>query len=501
MKFRLPLLVSSTVFVLLVFSCEVAAPVTESDLLGNGIIRPKAGPGILMSKQVLVEEDKALSLSAENLGKLKIAEDYIIHGNLEENLDADPSTEQVLTVKKRNDPADLIYILLVDFQEDKQSWETVWTGTTASTNLKTFSLGVQDLTGTHEPSIVAIGATREGLQTLSAFRLKVESGKLGGETILQTSADTEIMIETSTRDAAYEEAGALGKAFPILVTEKNPAPAGVENNDLVKTTYTWNPGLGRYTVSNSVIIPGLVKQEETLFALFKTDVKELESYIQGAWIRTDTPGKQLQLVYFDAIRRELHLIEGDHLEGHDWLVSHKPPAGNRLVLYLQNNALSSVKATLSITLTQVDEMTLYLQDRPEWTGNFKRLPPHATDLYKNHSNYQVPLHPLVLSGLFKGERDSEIVFSGQGFTSRKAGLERTGAWVSFNLDKPIITFAYLDHQGMIEETENFRALIHETINGKKVLRTLELIPVKLLVNGAQDSASESLRYSQIEDLN
>ncbi|MCK4516256.1 MAG: pallilysin-related adhesin, partial [Spirochaetaceae bacterium] len=177
---------------------------------GNGIVLASEAPVAVAVDDVTVAPDL----------RVRLPDEYLPSQVFTMNLDLDETEEQIIVFKRRDDPHDLIRILVVSFDPIRNSWIRAWEGATAANNVRSFTLYTDDLIGDHEQEIVCFGINNAGEQTLDIFRRTSNALGLGlaYSPILSLAADVNISIAEIDRSEAFEALEIVsGQSFPVIV--------------------------------------------------------------------------------------------------------------------------------------------------------------------------------------------------------------------------------------------------------------------------------------------
>ena len=85
------------------------------------------------------------------------------------NLDSDLEDEQVLAVRRTDDPSGLLRLVVADYLPASRAWVRAWEGSTAVTKVQTLQVLVKDVVGDHIPNIISVGMNERGEQAVSIF--------------------------------------------------------------------------------------------------------------------------------------------------------------------------------------------------------------------------------------------------------------------------------------------------------------------------------------------
>jgi hypothetical protein len=480
-----------------------------SGSLAKDFIVPRAGRDIYLGGQSPALKTEA-DLKITTQAKTTLGADQIVQDIREENLDADPSLEQLIVYKQKDDQEDLLRLLVVDFDEAKGVWANTWQGATRAGNIKTFSIRILNLNNASLPEIVCQGTNSQGEQTLDIFHI---TGKgefpLAYQSVLSVSADINIEIVQAT--AASAGTASSGDPAGTIIAQSKDLES-TSPLDMVETRYQWKGAAGaqapgQYLVASSAKIPGAMVQETALDQLFKSSAAEVErKYLDGGWVHSfvnQRKKKITQILFFDSAARSIRLVEGDRMEAHSWLSTYKPAYGTGIKVYTVNESFHSQRTEGSVRIGGLNTLEFALaaadataSDRNDWQGVFTRLSGDMAAEYFAASGQSASPDNLVLAGLYRNEGGVEIIFDSSRFTWREAGRPRQGGFATYRLNEPVLEMEFVDEKGLVEERAWYIAKASELDQGPQTQRVLELQPASVSVGGVQALARDPLRLEQ-----
>ena len=488
--------------VILFAACSPAQPPTSRDP-GSRFIIPEAGEGIALSQAVQTPIAIRERPGVQNL-KVTLSSDFLVSQVIDVNLDIDQMDEQIVVFKRRDDPEDRIRLLVVDFDTVRNTYVPTWEGVTRANNLRTFVVSTLDVTGDHTLEIVVMGMNNAGNQTLDVFRQVPAPTGFGlfYQNIASKESDASIEIEEIDRPVAYTSMQSTGPAFPIHVYRRNQE---TENPlDLIKATYQWRPSEGRFLLVMEEEIPGVRTAEAQLRALYEGNNEEFERFLTGPWYRATAGARGMggELAYFDPRLRRVTFFRGDSQESYHWLNSHKTiyRSGPGLWINLHSEAVDTVRKQAAVSVTSIDTLVVTIDGNDVWNGTYRRLTPSLQRAMVTAAAQGPRVAHLPLSGLYRNESGTEILFSSPRFTFREGGAERTGGFALYHADQYVLDMKFLDPNGLVTESRVFRVEHSEQIQDDRVIRTLKLTPARIRSSGVETTSTRTITLEQIEEI-
>lgn len=485
-------------------------PVQEPSGARGREIVPEAGDGIVLAR----EESEGMSIQGEEdetPPRIDLDDGVLFINALDENLDIDEPEEQVVVIKRPDDPEDRISLLVTDFDTLRSTYRVTWEGVTRATNVRTFAVYISDLVGDHQEEIVAVGTDNEGRQTMNVFRRQMASGigtELSYREVFAAASDGSIEIDDRPRSDAYRTLQSNGVSFPIQVYRRNQE---TENPlDLIATEWVWRAAEGTYEATRTIPIPAVQVQEEQLRELYNADADVVEGFLGGPWFRSagEDIGPTVEMAYFDPDSREVVLYRGETQERYEWLNSYKTlyAGGPGLWMNLRNDVLGTVRRQLSITIGGLDSIQVSVEGAEYWNGRYQRMTPAIQSAVVRRLTIGRP--DFELDGVFTNENDVELLFEEPRFRFRTQDFDWSGGYNLIALSEPVLELkvtsfdvvpqtAYQRDDGSF--SVRYAVAFDEQESDDRTLRRLTLQPVEITVDGIRRTSGLTLILEQVEE--
>lgn len=492
-----------------VVGCAEEEPTVERPSSTQYIV-PTAGEGIHLASNT----ETTISIRSgeeQPEPQISLPDSYLVSQVINRNLDVDETDEQIIVYKNSDSGNDNISLLIADFDTVRSSFVRAWEGTTGANNVRSFAVYVNDLVGDHKQELVAFGMDNDGNQTLDVFR-RVNSPSGFGvnyESVASLSANANIEIEEQERSEAYDNMQTSGQSFPIAVY--NRAPNSTNNHDLVKTSYYWSHQSNRYVEGEIEQIPGGQIEEQQLQQLYDGNAEQIEQYLAGPWYRTAGPENEdnvRELAHFDMEERRISLHSGDSQKSYNWLNSYKTiyREGPGVWINVRNESIETLRLQFSVAVLSIDTISITVESEPSWNGTYKRMSQSLQEsVLASSTNGPVHMPDLSLTGLYGNEAGTEIFFSSRSrFTMRREGETSSGGYSLYELRGEeeahlVLELLTLNENGLATESAIY-AVEHTTQETEnRIVRTLELTPVTIRVDGVSERDGEELTLEQIEE--
>lgn len=464
-------------------------------------IIPEAGEGIVLARS----ETSGMSIQGEEeeiSSKVELPDEFVFISASDHNLDLDDVDEQIVVVKRRNDPADQVRILVTDFDTLRNTYRISWEGATRAQNVRTFAVYTADVVGDHLLEIVCFGTDEEGRQSLNIFRRQqaTAGSGLSFREIFASVADGSIEIEEQPRSDAYRTLQSSGASFSIQVYRRNVATD--VPLDLVRSSWYWRAQEGRYVLGSTESIPEMEIEEAQLRELYNAESEEIEQFLKGPWYRSlgDELGDDFELAFFDPIDREIVLYRSDTQERYAWLNSYKTlyADGPGLWMNLRNEVLGTVRRQLSITVRGLDALHLTVEGAEYWDGEYRRMTSGIQSGILRRYTIEAP--DFELSGIYRNENDEEFLFDTPYFQFRSAEHTWSGGYNLVEIGVPVLELNVLQSEPEEPSNRAYTIEYREQRSEGQTVRSLRLSPVELTVDGPRDVPGTPIVLEQVVEI-
>ena len=500
---RLPYLLLAVLPAFFVLSCDDPDPGSLRPTDGPRYVVPEAGPGIVLASNA----PSSLSIGTPEdrvQPGVRLSDDVLVSQVLEVNLDVDQADEQIVVFKRRDDPSDRIRVLIADFDTIRNAYIPSWEGPTQATNVRTFAVYTDDLTGDHNPEIMAFGMDSDGMQTLDVFRRSSSPTGIGlfFQPIGSFRSDGSIEIEEADRSQAYHTVQTLGTSYSVAVYSRNLESENVL--DLLKTTHHWSFPEGSYIEGETEEIPGAQIEEQRLSSLYQGSVEDFEGFLSGPWyLALNDDSRQVgDLVFFDTQRRRVVFYRPDAQESYLWNDSHKTlyRAGPGLWLNIANESFRALRKQMSIAVLTANSLFVTFTEDDEWSGTYRRLTPSLQQSFLNNERLVSARNVPDLQGVFANDSGAEMFLASPRFVLREDGQELSGGFALFRVPDLIMELKVLNEDGLVQQRRTYSVELTEQTRGEQILRRLTLTPVTLEIRGVRTLPQDSIILEQVEQI-
>ncbi|MBN1835270.1 MAG: pallilysin-related adhesin [Spirochaetales bacterium] len=421
---------------------------------------------------------------------------------LNANLDLDSNDEQILVVRKKDDPEGQLELAVIDYDPVRGSYARTWEGPTQATNLRLFEISLKDLVGDHNLEIVCRGMNSEGELTLDVFRKTPSPTGLGlyFTEICEVVSDGSIEINEFERSEGYRMGQKNGPSFVITAYSQDRESENLL--DRVKYTYRWQYQQNRYVLTSVEKLPGAVIEERQLQELFAdTSVERFEEFLAGPWYLGNAEGDE-EILLFSPEERRISIYSGRVTEIYGWQASFRS-LSNRLLIFGVNEAIESIVKRFTIEVVSLNTIDVAILGSEQWDRSYGRYLKLGEELQESllaEDEPQVRAAQLELSGLYQSGQGIEIIFDPPDFTWIDETSAFSGGFTIINLDTPVLYLQAIEDNGLPGASSAYIMDYSEKQEGNYLYRTLVLTPARLSVLGVEATSEKRITFEQLQIL-
>lgn len=514
------LLILFLILQLVIFSCK---PENENNN-DSQVIKITENKNTGISESDIYSNENASGITmpiiSKEIPEIPISDkDYSIFV-INENLDLDNKSEQIIAVKNKNDPEGYIRIIIVDFDEIRNMYINVCEFTSQTIKDTSFEIDIVDLTGDYNLEIVCKGINLNGEITMDVLRKTTNPERLGlyYEPVFQISSDLNIQVIKQRRSQSYDSKQTIGKSFPIEVEREDP-----ENPvDILVDTYYWKYEENTYIKSETQKISGNEINQEQLRELISSSstINDYKVYLKGPWYMASNPDIFLN---FNMDENILNFFDNDIIES--YYMDDIYRYGHTLTIVSSNIVINQIAVRIKLKINSMDSFQIEIQtdnavikENAKWNGIYMRLTNDLQESIMEVSKPEISLSKLKLSGKYSSHENLEIWFheppffswiddNGAGRIQKKGGysiLSNVPLLNGFFLQRTmpeiidVITFRYMNANGLILNDETYILEYNEKKDENSLTKTLLLTKAILTVTGVEVSSNKSLSLYHTE---
>lgn len=270
------------------------------------------------------------------------------------------------------------------------------------------------------------------------------------------------------------------------------------DNYIIETTYAYNKNKRQIVLKGTQNVPLNQKYvSKELKALQKQSIEDLEQFIRGAWISTDTEGTPKEkIIYFNSNEREIMFGQGDSIEVFDWKNSSK--TFNGIYLTLQNRQIDHIFSNFNLNFEDSNKVSLTFTGSYVWEGKYRRMTAAEKDktILKNNP---ILISDIKINGVYKSSNDEEFRFTDNKFEIINASIKKQGMYVLYKLNADdIIEMKFYNDRNLVIDRKVYK--LNSIIN-KEANRTIHLLSLsegELFIAGFQPFENSQNYLEKIE---
>ena len=314
------------------------------------------------------------SVEFENTSLIQLNMDETLITTLSIDINSDTFEDQIIAVKKANNPN---IVLIIGLYNSKTSEYQRFTEIQTSIfQVKTFSLMTMDLAGNHTNTLVCTGFSSNNDSILQAYNPKVERNRFSIVKIIDLKTDGTIFIQQAQRNDNYSIYNMNAECFPIIMYSTEETPEGTDFEQ-VQTTYEWNKKTEVYEPTTTTRLSSKKITAKELARILDGTVPTFTNFLDGLWYRTNTTGQQ-RYIFFDPKSEEIIFFDQAIQEVYDWL--NNTLRKNGVYISASNKSISNLVRYFNIDLVSVDEIRVRVRDDVRmiigtdtlWDGVYKK---------------------------------------------------------------------------------------------------------------------------------
>lgn len=422
------------------------------------------------------------------------------------NLDSDLEDEQVLVIRRTDDPSGLLRLIVADYLPANRTWVRAWEGSTGVTKVQTLQVLVKDVVGDHIPNIISVGMNDRGEQAVSIFwrtpPARENRSPLSYSKICEVSGDS-VTIEETERPESYKLGQTNAETWPVTTYHRDPDS---ENYlDQVRETWEWNFTRKAYERVLVERIPGAQIEKQLVTRILDGTVETFEQYVEGIWYKASSdpraPGSQF--VIFDPREKTLFFYGDSVMEPYQWEDSHSTRYG--IFIGSRSSAVKTLRRLIDVELTGHETVALRIfQDirlkadvTEKWNGTYRKMNPELAASFRKETPVTQGLSG-ALSGSYRGLDGSSLSFQSPRFTLNRDGRSEAGGFSVFTLKgAEILEMKYLTETGIVGKRVSYRLDRSQRKESGETVEVLTFVPVRVAIDGIEFVEGSPLVFERL----
>ncbi|MBN2651697.1 MAG: pallilysin-related adhesin [Spirochaetales bacterium] len=354
------------------------------------------------------------------------------------NIDFDTEEEQIIIAKSEHTINPVIRIYIVDYDVIRESYRIAWSDNTLATNVTSFKVFINDVTGDRETEIICTGINKDKGQTIDIYkRIKTErTWELTFKNIANISSLGTLNLLETERSVAYTNNQALGKSFDIeSIFQESPS-----SNYITKEIFRWDATLEKYITFETTKIDIEDVNNETLRRIHRGNITTFLDFLSGIWIKEGNTRYDEQ-IYFNYINEEktIDFYTGEIIDTY-YVKRHEKRIYNEASLDAYNTFIGYIRMLMRIKVINPTRIYINVNDynhnrytsnqNQDKTGYYRKLSDSEINKFKNIKEVKKETE---LSGYFTADDGSEYYFKSNIFTQTKNGETLNGGYAIYEI--------------------------------------------------------------------
>lgn len=441
--------------------------------------------------------------------KIAIPDHMPVLQTINMNIDSDAPDEQIILVKEGSDINARFKILIADYLQIFEYYALTSENITQATNVQSFQATPMDVIGDHNLEIVCTGYNKNNGQTIDIFKYDPASVSSGLKFINILS-----LSSAGSLELIHDKPGA---SYPVERQQEDMTPG---SDIITKEIYTWSPDatgksrIGSYRLSFQETLRKARVSDAKLRKIIQSPSKEARlNYLTGQW-KLEAGSKSGVYLFFD-FKDQTFSIYTDHsgldgesnMENYYYLKYHRL-LYNKIRLEGVNELHDFKKVRFYITYLTMDRMKVEVYDNDSSrarlkpnssrSGYFSRI--SEEDLEGLALNRSEPEQKLPsISGIYNERPGKQYIFEYPFYKIKNKNNDIIqGGYAIYMADVPIMEMQTFDERGVVRSRQCYRFSYNESRTGRKLFRTITLIPGKLTVHGFEETSKDPLKLENEE---
>ncbi len=424
----------------------------------------------------------------------------------------DEEDEQILVVRRTNDSAGKLRVVLADYSPLTRRWTRAWEGETLATKIKTFQLSIQDLIGDHNLNIICQGINESNEQTMTVFWKSNDAKSAQGlyfSTVF-AAAGNNVELQTTERPESYKLGQSNAESFPILLWRADgagvTAPAGALSLDKIKETWNWDFSLKSYKKTSEEKITGSSTNQLLVDSILDGNIDTFTGFLDGIWYKEsiDPLTSQALFITFQIRDKTLFFSGEGSLELFQWETSDL----NRYGIYIscRNQSVQNLRRLINIELSSPNSIAVNVfQDlrikaeiAKKWDGTYRRLSDEIAKSSRKPPSTAVESKDRM-TGAYSASDGSILNLDYPNYSLNASSQKEEGIYTVFSISGTTVldmrSIKVNDKDSVTRHSYSVESVMRTTKDGR-VMQTLTLAPVTVGIMGLKATNDEPTVYER-----
>ncbi|MGP1587097.1 MAG: pallilysin-related adhesin [Treponemataceae bacterium] len=408
------------------------------------VIRPKVVvPNKKIQEENIDSSDYYTNTELENISLIQLNMDEILISTLSVDFNNDGYEDQVIGVKKTNNPN--IVVIFGLYNSKKMIYERYLEIQTPISQTKTFGLVSMDLIGNHTNSLIFTGFAENNNSIMIAYAPKFSGTNFTLMQIVNLQTEGNIMIKRTTRSDNYSIYNANDVSFQILTNRTEKTEDG-KNFNHIETVYDWKEKNFSYIEKTSTKVSSSRVAAKELARIQDGNINTFHAFLDGLWYKTqdknpeNADGDDEQSIFFNSSDKEIIISNNDKQGVYDWLSSRPRITG--IFISGSNKSISNLVRYFYIDLISIDEIRIRITDdvrmiigtEASWDGIYKKKVQKNFTPRSNNENSKININEVLEKDSGRWDfQNISVIFRDYNFTLTENGQTVQGVYTASHL--------------------------------------------------------------------
>ncbi|HOT59517.1 MAG TPA: pallilysin-related adhesin [Spirochaetales bacterium] len=444
----------------------------------------------IMTKPIII--NNTMDIATENESKQKLTSliplspSEILLGIISYDLNQDDSEEQIHIVRKQNDPAGHIVLIIAAYNVKTKIWFRLMECETLVTQLKTLNLRFQAITNDSIMSLICEGLNEKNESTLTIYRIIAKPETSANFTLVQVFSDYGDSVAFDTAQSS--------KDYSIVVSRTVPeAP-----DTIIEERYEWDFEQSRYakkletTIAKDKIINSKIEK------LLASTKEEITQFITGIWYRNaeknqlyiDFQFNEEKIIFSLEDYSEIYSIDSITMTNRGLYIS----CINQSIASLKRYITLEIRTETSIEVRMFQNLGVKGDSAIDWNGTYSRFYGST----KSKSIFEQLPKEIILSfnGTYKNDTGIQLVLNAPEYSLSKTAndMEHGFFYILLYKNQYILDCIPVNAQGATRKAFFIKKKIQNKLASKATI--LELVPIKITLKGPVETGETIIELSK-----
>lgn len=445
----------------------------------------------IMTKPIII--NNTIDITTENESKQKLtsfiplSQSEILLGIISYDLNLDDSEEQIHIVRKQNDPAGHIVLIIAVYNQKTKAWMRLMECETLVTQLKTLNLRFQAITHDSIISLICEGLNEKNESTLTIYRIIAKPETLANFTLVQVFSDygDSVLLDSTQKSESYS----------IVVSRTIP-----ETPDMIlEERWEWDATPSRYSKKSETIInKDKIINSKIEKLLLSSSKEEIIQYITGIWYRTaekkqlyiDFQFNEEKVIFSVEDYSEIYSIDSITMTNRGLYIS----CYNQSIASLKRYITLEIRTETSIELRMFQNLGVKGDSAIDWNGTYSRF----FGSFKTKSFFEQLPKEILLSfnGTYKNDTGLQLILNSPEYSLSKAAndTEHGFFYILLYNNQYILDCVPVNNPNAQRKAFYIKKKIQNKLDSKATI--LELVPVKITLKGPVETGETVIELSK-----